>query len=725
MPDPPPQLQPVLSVRSSNGEDLINSILPSYYMFRSTISKRLVPDDESFRDDPPTYELSPVSSAAITPMMSPSPPGLEPTTSFPFPTIDDPDELTYTQNSNELWEGTVLANVHKLENLSNSGNLLASKLDVNVTFTAEVCQKGVLPTVIDLSNQELKQGDFIHGYVTIKNNFHEAVPFDMVYIVFEGKIVIAQGPNETDPPVVFKFLNMPDLFALWSYANIDRLVTDQGDPHDWCVGESDPIDGTVLSIDVKRLFQPGVTYKRFFSFRIPDRLLDDNCETHNLNSHCLVLPTLGRAVDIARIRPHEPRDSDIRDFSFMDTFIDYSVSARVIGRAHQYQHNAEKDAYVMVRESTKHLRVIPYTTDVERPQAYETKVNAQLRALKEAVEEKIQTGKAVLESMKDLNVMLPSISAASSSTSLVSSTGDKLRHLYRRNTSQDKSAKDQDLHIYQHLCPHKKWSLTGSGKALGVCSISTPKAFYLMKYVPPLRFRDPAQQYNTVIEIPLDISYFQEGGSSQIPEPKSISCELVVLSIKSRKHVIPVEFNLDMCFTSQTICEDDNKLFDHENFDTLVIRPFKEHQQKLVSLMRKVGFDNHAFRVETLLFNDVKAMAQMQTKYINLKIPGVEVKSRNKDSGGLHRKLELIPWEQTVSSTNSAHKIYTKKMVLQLDLNTCFPKGQHENYPAFDSFSLVPSFQSCITARIYYLRIMVKQKSGRVQTLHVPFTIYE
>ena len=73
----------------------------------------------------------------------------------------------------------------------------------------------------------------------------------MVYVVFEGVLSVlhtSNGPRDrkTASPQCSSSQNMPDLFASWSYANIDRLATDSGDPHDWCGrGETDPYDNTV------------------------------------------------------------------------------------------------------------------------------------------------------------------------------------------------------------------------------------------------------------------------------------------------------------------------------------------------------------------------------------------------------------------------------------------------------------------------------------------------
>ncbi|OBA23176.1 hypothetical protein METBIDRAFT_101360 [Metschnikowia bicuspidata var. bicuspidata NRRL YB-4993] len=93
-------------------------------------------------------------------------------------------------------------------------------------------------------------------------------------------VQLGNGTKDSlNPPTVARFLNMLDLFASWSYANIDRLVTDSGGPHDWCEYDTDPWDNTQLSIDVKRLFLPHTT-----SFAISEGHLDQPAVSRKTNS---------------------------------------------------------------------------------------------------------------------------------------------------------------------------------------------------------------------------------------------------------------------------------------------------------------------------------------------------------------------------------------------------------------------------------------------------------
>ena len=44
---------------------------------------------------------------------------------------------------------------------------------------------------------------------------------------------------------------------------------------------------------IEKVIQPGVTYKRYFNFKIPNNLLDSECNDHGLSKHVDLPPTLG------------------------------------------------------------------------------------------------------------------------------------------------------------------------------------------------------------------------------------------------------------------------------------------------------------------------------------------------------------------------------------------------------------------------------------------------
>ena len=72
---------------------------------------------------------------------------------------------------------------------------------------------------------------------------------------------------------------------------LDRLVTEHNDPTH--IGTIyDPIDGTYYHLDHRKILEPGITYKKYFTFKIPEKLLDSACE-HLLIKHLQIPPTFG------------------------------------------------------------------------------------------------------------------------------------------------------------------------------------------------------------------------------------------------------------------------------------------------------------------------------------------------------------------------------------------------------------------------------------------------
>lgn len=719
--------------RLKEEDDLINNILPSYHMHQSTISKNLTPTDENFRVDPPMYEMTPVNSVSTTPSVNMS--AMQSPTSnlsvdeFPFPSQLIDQALEQEPN---IWENTILANVHKLPNLSRSDNKICQDLEIDMKVTEKVCQKGVKPTIIDPLKYEFKQGDYIHGYVTMKNKSPVPILFDMVYVVFEGTLVVLENNrgliDVKKPSKVHKFLNMLDLFASWSYANIARLATDDGDPHDWCDGETDPYDNTVLSIDVKRFFQPNVMYKRFFTFKIPEKLLDNTCEVHTFPVHTEIPPSIG--VSRTQNPPSSilsTKSEQLKDFSIIDTSISFNVSARVIGKASDYKYSLDRDQYVVAKEATCNIRVIPQSNMnyIHYNYSRNRDIFLYYKAFVDSIKSKIEYGNTLLNLPRDQRDT-PDISP------VVSRDGSfvKLRQLYTMADNEIKrelrpSTKQFLDEIYQCLAPFKKKSLTGSSKTLGVISLSTPKEDYRTLYVSPVKFRKPDESYdNTKLTIPIDISYFHTKASSgkevQFPEIKYLKVELVALTLRSQKYPIPLEFSYDMCFKDQEIYD---KKENPENFDSIIIKQFQSYLLQLKSLLTTLG--SSVFKVETQLMKDIKSLATLSTKYINLQIPKYQLVMKTPKSHSSHNSVTTIPWEQ-VKSTHDDYSLYSKNFDLHIDLRDCQVKGPNSHPPpgtSLDHLTLVPTFQTCFMSRLYYLKISIKISTGELLTVNAPMHI--
>lgn len=708
----------------SDADKLLNNILPSYHMFQSTISKTLSTSREDYLTDPPIYEVTPVHSNVSTPALSvlPSPVNeLTNVNSFPF--IEAPEEQTFDDDCIDIWENTILANVHRLKNLTNSKSLISKDLQVEIFVTKDVVQKGMKPSIIDPHEREYQQGDYIHGFVTIKNNSSVPIPFDMVYVVFEGIVTIYDNKggmiDVRKPLKVEKYLNMLDLFASWSYANIDRLVTDHGDPHDWCDDETDPYDNARLSIDAKRLFQPNVTYKRYFTFKIPEVLLDDICEYHGLALHTQVPPTLGK---LRRVDTTQLGDSSIKDLCFIDACLSYTVEARVIGRSSDFCKSDSKDHYVVAKESICPIRVIPNTKleHIYNTRTMNHEISIFYAAFESTVREKLEEAEHLsTASMGERREFLlsPQTSRESSSIKL-NQLYTQINSKFEKTTSDSKSFQEQN---YQFISPIKKRSLTAS-KDIGFISLSTPKHDYRTSYIPPPKYRKgELKDKETQLTIPIDLTYFYRINSLKqpsMPKIKSITAELTALTIKSDKYPIPVEFNHEMCFRDKEVVKNLKQVVD--NFDRIVIQPNKKNLQKLTYHLKHLGSD--VFKVETKLFNDLKSLAFLSTKYQTLVISDLNFSSTTEKS--LVTSIEDITWQKEPTESTE-YETYSKKFNVHIDLKRAKLKGSNnENSELlFDNYTLVPSFQLCFLSRLYYIKIMVHLHSGEILQIPAPLHI--
>lgn len=686
--------------------DLINNILPSYHMFQSTISKTLDSSEEDYTREPPNYEMTPISSATSinTPFSPLSPLSSNSMTEFPFPITNQPEDEQI-----EIWENTILANVHKLKNLAKSENQVAKDLVIKVNVTRKVCQKGKEPDIIDPSDIEFKQGDYIHGFVTIENTSDEPIGFDMVYVVFEGTLIILKNDNglidTQKTQVVHKFLNMTDLFASWSFANIDRLTTDNGDPHDWCEGDMDPYDNTLLSLDLKKTFLPHVKYKRFFTFKVPNKLLDDICEYHSLDGHTQLPSSIGFPKYSMKPSAFFSKKSDtVNDLCFLDTSINYSVECRVLGKAHDYNLDTVKNQYVIASENIQPIRVIPVASIYSTSDAEE--ITRYYRAFVKSIDDIIEFGNTMISTSSSLQEL---------SLSPVSSTDSKLRQLYSSTRREKKTALlspkfFEDL--YQNVIPYKKRSLLGS-KSDTLLSLSTPKTAYKINYVPPLKYRKHSiESSDYIVQIPLKLTYHGTGSKS-FPEIKSIKPELVVVTIKSDKYPIPVELTHDIFIKSDEVAMIGHTT-EHAYFQEQITKPLTKKLKDLTKLIDKVGGEN--LKIERQLYNDLRSLASLQAKFSQFNIDNTYLSHIDDNSDEVHKDIQSVPW---VASETSNFKSF----VLNLDIQSCSSKAHTKQGLFFDLVTLVPDCQTCFSIRLHYIKISIKLANGDSLTVKVPLKV--
>ncbi|ODV80790.1 ubiquitination pathway protein [Suhomyces tanzawaensis NRRL Y-17324] len=741
-----------LSIRRNqqpeDDEELLLNILPSYQMYQSTVSKHLTPTSEDMRTDPPGYELTPQTSNASNASNN----SVEYLRSLPTSPVNNPQEfLDAASGSVAQFDDTILENVHKLKRLTSINKELSKSLNIQIYLTEKIGKIGEKPKIIDPLGVELRQGDYIFGYILVTNKTKQDIPFDMFSVVLEGLITYGNMKNSiVQPPShIVRFLNMFDFNASWNDACLDRLPSDHNNPY-IPINEIDPVDGTHVNFNYKKILEPNITYKKFFTFRMPEKLLDSTCE-HGLVKHLQIPSSLGisknEIITALRRKWKENDESNeesarervknvtyasiTNDFAFQDCSIDFSISARIIGKASDYEHlvqrnalphlNPTGDEYVVANEDYCYLRVINVTNSIF--ESNRSMINEEAKLIYDnminKINEKIVLGKELMsrEQKASLNTSIANLQHSESSTNLqpTSSAAElaKMQQSYYKKVNPTHQRVHRD-NVYEVFMPYKKKSVFGTSKIIGLIACSTPKTEYRVNYNPLDRFKKPNDPIPpTEVKIPIDLTFvFSDNHSTILPDLKRISVELVCLTIKSKSLPIPVVFHPDMLF--------ENKSKGTDNFDLVTIRKFQKYAIELSKIIKEVGFE--ALEMDKELIQDVKCLANLSSKYDHLKITNTKIEPL--DSSDSHNFLSSIPWEsETLTSSTSTGQVeeqikYFKKFNLKVDIKNAVP-----SLSTAPEFCLVPDFQSCLLSRLYYLKVNLKCPNGDKIAFRVPLVL--
>ncbi|KAK6455599.1 Bul1 N terminus-domain-containing protein [Scheffersomyces xylosifermentans] len=726
------------------------SILPSYHMYTNTVSKNLnVTADESI--EPPAYQNSSstpsiVSYASndspLTSIMSPPVARGSPSTSSSSTgsqsTIDG--AFIVADENTHSWQETVLDNVHKLRNLTCTDNPLSNAVDISVHFTKDICKVGEEPEEINPSLFEYSQGDYINGYVLIKSSASRPIPFEMFYLLFEGTIIVTDlQTKEKNPLRIKKFLEMFDFSASFNDGHINRLITEFDNPFQ-CPDMVDPRDGTRLSFGLNKTILPNRVYKRFFTFKIPNNLLDSECNEHNLTEHVQLPPSMG----LSRYADSTPRgvalEDHIKDFSMIDTSVAYGVLARFIGRKSKYdienklkKHddttliNSTGDEYIILKETCNYMRIVRKSNDMTENEKRMKFVESKLihENLFNRIKQKIEMGEELLKSIEN-DEFDSSIDISKKLTDTELELA-KLRQSYRQNSRDVKFPQTKVDDSYEIVFPMMKKSFTGTTKNIGTMKVSTPKKDYTIKYIPPPKFRshpnkegvEPSWQLDVPIDLSVSLpSLASSNDTKKLPEIKSVAVELVVSTIQSEKYAIPIELHHNMIFNKPTTVPMQRLTFiDNDNITNNIVKPTQELSTKLYQIIKKLGVEN--FKIEKQMIDDIKGICQLKEKNINLQVNDVKIESegQSRDSKG----IAGIPWARDLK-TNA----FTKKFNLKLNLESISLKGNEKaqnSSKAYDKFCLVPNFQSCYLARMYYLKVILVTSTNEHIKIKVPVVI--
>ncbi|CAI6873763.1 ANL_collapsed_G0048090.mRNA.1.CDS.1 [Saccharomyces cerevisiae] len=210
--------------------------------------------------------------------------------------------------------------------------------------------------------REYTSGDIIHGYFTVENKSTKPIKFDMFYLTLEGTT-----SSKTQSPfgiqkTTKRILRMVDMAASWSY-NHEDVNTGE----DLC-GFFDSIDKTSFGLPNSRILNPGDKRKKFFTFKIPNQLLDVTCK-HGHFSHSLLPPTLGFdrpssshpelstlkfSESLGYGRLSERGSSLWLNDSSSGSLINYSINAMIVGK------DVASGRVCLMSEKKYSIRIVPF-----------------------------------------------------------------------------------------------------------------------------------------------------------------------------------------------------------------------------------------------------------------------------------------------------------------------------------------------------------------------------
>lgn len=640
--------------------------------------------------------------------------------------------LIVADENTRFWRETILDNIHNLRNFTDSDNRILNQLKISIHFTEDVGESGKVPKHVDPSVFEYKQGDYLNGYILLENKSSEPINFEMFYVLFEGNFEVVNTDNTKSTVRIKKFLEMYDFAASWNQSSVDRLLTEESDQFT-CQARVDPIDNTALCMQ-RKSFAPGKKFKRFFTFKIPDKLLDSECNEHNLAGHTELPPTVG--VSLKEKKINKGKVAPVNDFSFIDASTSYAVLARIIGRASQIKVdeaenlktkliNSTGDEFVIMKENVSFIRILQDSNCLTEPQKAVNREASRIlyENFVSRIKEKIKIGnllKKAIELGDDLKAVDISARLAEEEASMGTSDAIKARQLYTRYDDTSKQIYLTKPNLVTLTVPIHKKTFMGGEKVQGTFTISSPATDYLLNYMQPERFRSEADSCEQLwkLQIPLKFTYSPcLGNTSKAPEISKITTELVVFTMKSEKRPIPVEIHHDSLFKNCAQITKSLKLKD--DYDHIVKKPMQEYSKQLYSLVKELGTEN--FKVEKSLVEDLAAMASAESKYNNLLLR----ESKVLDSNGKMHDAEK-PLKFTLDQTEDSR--FSSDITLLVNATKAqkkqFPlKNLSPDYKSFNEFCLVPSFQTCLFSRMYYLRIFVHFSNDEIVEFKLPVTI--
>ncbi|KAG7193778.1 uncharacterized protein KQ657_000470 [Scheffersomyces spartinae] len=688
--------------------------------------------------------------------------------------IDSGDDVVADQRT-QSWEETLLNNVHKLENLTFTSNEMSNAVHQSVYFTKEIGEIGVEPTIFDPSKCEYAPGEYLNGFVLLENTLDVPIPFDMYYVLFEGNYIFGNPKENPSNPIRYeRFLEMYDLSASYNMVHVTRLASEVPD-HLICDGLYDERDNTYLTLSNRldrsmfgniRMLLPGRKYKRFFNFKIPERLLDSECQRHSLSTHIELPPTVGKChIDSAK------KEFELKEFAPKNVSVSYSVMTRFIGKRSLYEANyASKssnrsklvsdkgDEFIILKETNDAIRIVP--KHIPQKELYlqmkSKEQDLMVQNLKNRLEERINAGNRLLEAIKadDFNESIAITKETESADLLLA----KLLQQYRESRLNDDDDPNS-LKFYKVEIPiiakkqakkallsnfmHKSTLET----TMGVFGLNTPASTYRIPYIPSKPFRtqmapielEKLKKFWKVV-VPIELQFKNNSKSSDFKGPriKFIKATLVVTTLKSQKYPIALEFKHDLIFNQKQYPPNSDVHAakfgskDPDTFEANLKNSFREISLKLYKCLKTLPEEN--FQVCRSLTDDIKLICHIEDETVELPINQLSlaneagvVKCFNSAQSSIEacKAIEQMEWKKKNADESSSSSTYHKQLEVSLNLDTANILGTRlqEGFSTTEEFTLIPGFQNCYMSRFYAIKLMLITVDDQIISVKVPLSI--
>lgn len=650
--------------KQNQAVDVYEDLLPSFQMHTFMFNRSLA-GSTSNEDLPPEYEeMISTSENASSNFISDITSSAETDT----PTFTDPENL-------------VLNNLNKLQRI----NL---PFKANITLTNDYVYHGSEYTTISPLKEYLP-GEMVYGFVVFENKSTIKIPFEILLVSMECEIAI-KNPN-TGQLHTKNILKMYDLEASYNFAGIETCCQDHQ--------RYNPKDDTYTGFE-KRLLEPGIKIKKCFKFKIPEYVLDSSCE-QQLFDHLKSPPSfginkraLGGKTSMIKINPPlgygriEEKGSPIHvsDHALTDSYCNYYINVQIIGKnmdiykpfyrentLHQYD-------YIFIKNQEFYFRVgksslLPY--DNKSPHG---STNAQLELFK-------HTAIDTLEVLQERGMLSKTgITSIAAQDEIIYSSNGKRKTVYTVDDIQnEKKLALSSEYTNNTMIELKKGLFSGiEGKLEAEFIFDKFSAFksYLPKVMENMKEDSVykggiTDRYRPVVRI--NLSFKGNSVNDKLPKSVTISPKLLKSEFYSTKH-LPFTIDNDYLQNSATTIRKQLKEFgvyyntiveQSKKERTPVLRETKDALQSLASCKYWESDFRHIIKVQ-------------------------EVSLENK-------------WELDVNDAGIYKCSIEVPMIVDL------------NYLERCPHALLPSFQSCLIARLYKLGLSIA--CGKVKSEHVTLPV--